>query len=62
MHTFQVVKAVKGVRFAYRSTHQTLDLLSTFRDMVNDAIRVCLAENIRGRLKLRDRIYGEFQE
>ncbi len=30
--------------------------------MVNDAIRISLAENIRGRLKLRDRIYNEFQE
>jgi len=29
--------------------------------MVNDAIRTCLAENIRGRLKLRDRIYEEFR-
>jgi len=30
--------------------------------MVNDAIRICLAEGIKGRLKLRDRIYKEFQE
>jgi len=30
--------------------------------MVNDAIRICLAEDIRGRLKLRDRIYKELQE
>ncbi len=29
--------------------------------MVNDAIRICLAENIRGRLRLRDRIYKEFR-
>ena len=29
--------------------------------MVNDAIRICLADNIRGRLKLRDRIYREFR-
>jgi putative transposase len=56
------VKAVKGVRFAYQPTPQILDLLSTFRGMVNDAIRICLAEDIRGRLKLRDRIYKEFQE
>jgi len=33
-----------------------------FRDMVNDAIRTCLTENIKGRLKLRDRIYRELQE
>jgi putative transposase len=55
------VKVVKGVKFAYQPTLQTLDLLSTFRKMVNDAIRLCLAENIRGRLKLRNRIYKEFQ-
>ncbi len=30
--------------------------------MVNDAIRICLSENIKGRLRLRDRIYKEFQE
>ncbi len=30
--------------------------------MINEAIRICLGENIRGRLKLRDRIYKEFQE
>ena len=29
--------------------------------MANDAIRICLAENIRGRLKLRNRVYKEFQ-
>src|SRR5438445_9984705 len=33
-----------------------------FLDMVNDAIRTCLNENIKGRLKLRDRIYRELQE
>ncbi len=30
--------------------------------MVNDAIRICLAENIEGRLKLRDRIYKDLQD
>jgi hypothetical protein len=30
--------------------------------MVNDAIRICLVEKIKGRLRLRDRIYKEFQE
>ena len=55
------MKAVKGVRFAYKPTPQTLELLTTFRDMVNDAIRICLDEDIRGRLRLRDRIYKESQ-
>ena len=40
----------------------TRELLVTFREMVNDAIRICLKEDIHGRLKLRDRIYKEFQE
>jgi putative transposase len=56
------VIAVKGVEFAYRPTPMTRELLSTFRDMVNDAIRICLKEGIKGRLNLRDRIYKEFQE
>ena len=56
------MKAVKGVKFAYEPTPQTRELLSTFRDMVNDAIRICLAENIRGRLKVRDRINKELQQ
>ena len=56
------VKAVKGVKFTYKPTPQTLQLLTTFKDMVNDAVRTCLNENIKGRLKLRDRIYKGFQE
>src|SRR5690348_2892330 len=50
-------EAVKGVKLAYKPTPQTLELVTTFRDMVNDAIRICLDEDIRGRLRLRDRIY-----
>ena len=30
--------------------------------MVNDALRICLAEKIKGRLNLRNRIYKEFQK
>ena len=56
------MKVVKGVRFAYEPTPRTAELLSTFREMVNEAIRICLIEKVRGRLKLRDRIYKEFQE
>jgi putative transposase len=55
------VKAVKGVKFAYEPTPQTLELLFTFRDMLNEAIRICLAEKIKGRFKLRNRIYREFR-
>ena len=56
------MKAVKGVSFAYKPTPNALELLATFRDMVNEAIHICLVEKLRGRLKLRDRIYKEFQE
>jgi hypothetical protein len=56
------VKAVKGVKFAYSATPLSRELLFTFREMVNEAIRVCLAENIKGRLKLRDRLYKYLQK
>ncbi len=56
------MKAVKGVEFSYKTTPQTIELLSTFRAMMNEAIRICLNEKIKGRLKLRDRIYKEFRE
>jgi putative transposase len=56
------IKAIKGVKFAYIPTVQTRELLETFRDMVNDAIHICLGEGIRGRLRLRNRIYIEFQK
>jgi len=57
-----LIKGVKGVRFSYNHTPQTRELLVVFKDMVNDAIRICLAENIQGRLKLRDRLYNDLQE
>ncbi len=56
------MKAVKGVKFGYCPTPQTLGLLSAFRNMVNDALRVCLAEKINGRLRLRNRICRELRE
>ena len=56
------MKTVKGIKFAYKSTPQTLALLTTFREMVNDAIRICLTEKIKGRLRLRDSVYNEFRE
>jgi len=50
---------VKGVKFGYKPTPATSELLSLFRAMVNGAIRICLDEKIRGRLNLRNRIYRE---
>jgi hypothetical protein len=59
--TSTTTKQVKAVKFGYQPTPQTRELLTVFRDMVNDAIRICLEERIKGRLKLRARIYKEFQ-
>ena len=56
------MKAIKSVAFHYRPTPQTVELLQTFRTMVNDAIRICLKEDVKGRLTLRNRIYKEFKE
>jgi putative transposase len=56
------VKAIKSVAFHYRPTPQTVELLQTFRMMVNDAIRICLKEDLKGRLTVRNRIYEEFKE
>ncbi len=56
MHSF------KAVKFSYKITPQTRELLETFRMMVNHAIHICLDEKIKGRLTLRNRIYREFRE
>jgi len=56
------IKAVKSVRFDYTPNQLTRELLETFREMVNEATNICLQEAIRGRFKLRNRIYKEFQE
>lgn len=37
-------------------------MLSEFREMVNEATRICLDENIKGRLNLRNRLYKELQD
>jgi putative transposase len=52
----------KAVSFAYTPTPATREVLQTFREMVNEAIRICIEEGIHGRLRLRDRIYKEFKE
>ena len=59
---YAAVRAVKGVKFGYESCAGTVQVLSMFRSMVNEAIRICLTENIRGRLNLRNRIYREFMD
>jgi hypothetical protein len=56
------LKTVKAVSFSYKPTSRTKQLLETFRMMVNHAIHICLEEEINGRLRLRNRVYKEFQE
>ncbi len=56
------MKSIKAVRFSYKPSPETRELLETFRRMVNHAIDICLRENVRGRLNLRNRIYTEFRE
>ncbi len=56
-----MVKSVKAVRFGYAPTSETRELLETFRMMVNHAITIAFEEKVKGRLRLRDRIYREFQ-
>jgi putative transposase len=58
----EATKVIKSVKFSYTPTDAIRELLETFRDMVNEAIRICLEEGIKGRLTLRDRTYREFQE
>ena len=56
------MRAIKSVVFNYQPNTQILDLLNTFRQMVNEAIHICISENIKGRLNLRNRIYHDFNE
>ena len=58
----RTTKAVKSVKFGYTPTPLTMEVLGTFREMVNQAVGICLDEGIKGRLALRDRVYREFQE
>ncbi len=58
----EAVKWVKSVKFGYRPTPVTRELLECFRMMVNQAIHICLEEGIRGRFNLRKRVYREFRD
>jgi hypothetical protein len=55
------MRSVKAIRFSYEPIAQTMEILETFRMMVNDAIQISLNENIKGRLNLRNRVYREFR-
>jgi hypothetical protein len=52
----------KAIRFGLVQTSRSHELLVSFRMTVNHAIHICLEEKIKGRLKIRDRIYKEFQK
>jgi len=56
------VQTFKAVSFSYKPTSRTKELLETFRMMVNHAIHICLDEEIKGRFRLRNRIYKDFRE
>jgi len=56
------VSRVKAVQFSYKPTDQIMELLETFRDMVNEAIRVGLEKGVRSRFSLIRLVYGYFKE
>ncbi len=58
----ELVRSLKAVKFGYTPTSETRELLEAFCMMVNHAIYIALGERIKGRLKIRDRVYREFQE
>lgn len=54
--------SVKAVTFRYQPTTQILDLLETFRDMVNEAIRIGYEKKPKSRFKLIQEVYAYFKE
>jgi predicted transposase len=55
-----VFTAVKAVKQNYEPRNEVLDLLQTFRKMVNEAIRIGLENNISSRFKLSSEVYHKF--
>jgi hypothetical protein len=56
------LKVVKAIQFYYKPNDKIISLLQTFRDMVNDAIRVGLKSNPRSRFQLRNQVYFDFKK
>jgi hypothetical protein len=54
--------AVKAVQFQYKPTEHVLSLLATFKDMVNEAIRVGFEKKPKTRFKLIVECYQVFKE
>jgi putative transposase len=59
-HLDNFVQAFKTVKQSYVPTSETLQFLEDFRKMVNDAIRIALAENLTARFPITTRCYPEF--
>jgi len=56
------VLEVKAVQFKYQPTEQIINLLKTFKDMVNEAIRIGLEKKIKSRFRLITEVYQHFKE
>ena len=56
------LKAVKAVRFQYAPREEVHALLVTFRDMVNDALRIGFEKKPRSRFQLITMVYYDFKE
>ena len=60
--TFFVLRAIKTVQQTYTPSKDLLDLLEQFRKMLNDCIRIGLAENITSMKSLSQKAYRELSE
>ncbi len=55
------MQRVKAVQFKYQPTEQIINLLKTFKDMVNEAIRIGLERKIKSRFILIAEVYQPFK-
>lgn len=58
---FSFMRAVKSVKQNYIATPEILSLLEEFRKMVNDCIRIGLAENITSMQSLSKKAYHQLK-
>lgn len=56
------MNAVKAVKFHYTPREDVLNLLKTFRDMVNEALRIGFENKPRTRFQLIANVYCDFKE
>ena len=54
--------SVKAVTFEYQPIYQVLTLLETFRDMVNEAVRIGFKRKPKSRFMLITEVYQCFKE